>query len=170
MSNVIPADGKRATLTIQTSSTTPLGSQTVTITATASSGPNEIVHSADITLNVRRLFSIAGDLQRPLYPGVRRTLNLTLTNARPFDVDVNDLEAQVARTHASGCSTGNFTVSRIPAGAYPISLGAGQSKTLEELGLSAGELPRIGMRDTNRNQDACQNAQLRLTYTGSGSR
>ena len=80
-------------------------------------------------------------------------------------------------TRATGvtlpCGTADFTFVGFSAAfnaliaANPIVLGAGQTKKLSELGLSA-YIPTIAMKDTGVKQDGCVGAKVNFTFSGSG--
>ena len=107
-----------------------------------------------MTLDVQRLFKITGNLGRSLYPGGGAPLNLRLTNPNDFPVTVTRIAAQVAGTDQTGCGTENFRAGGMQLGVYPFTLEPGESRTLQELGLSNLQEPRIRMLDTALNQDA----------------
>jgi hypothetical protein len=118
----------------------------------------------------RRDFTVGGDLTAPLYPGVSEPLDLTFTNAArsPLTIAGGAVSAaNITITSAtSGCAASNFTVGQglttsvtIPAyQRVPVSLSA--------LGVPQADWPVITMIDTGTDQDACQSATLRLTYSG----
>jgi hypothetical protein len=119
-----------------------------------------------VNLTVQRLFTITGRFQRPLYPGLTERLNLALTNPNAFDVNVTRAQVQLTGTDRPGCGTGNFAIAQIPLSAYPMTLRAGETQRLRDLGLASTQMPRIKMIDSTQNQDACKGAELTLTYRG----
>jgi hypothetical protein len=118
----------------------------------------------------RHDFTVGGDLTSPLYPGVGEPLNLAFTNAgaSPLTIAGGAISAAniTITSDTSGCAASNFTVGQdlttsvtIPARQHtPVSLSA--------LGVPEADWPVIKMIDTGTNQDACQSATLRLTYSG----
>ena len=61
----------------------------------------------------------------------------------------------------------NFAVTQAPAARYPITLPAGQTRTLGQLGVADGDKPQVAMLNQAWNQDACKNAAISLHYGGS---
>jgi hypothetical protein len=116
-------------------------------------------------------FAIAGRPAGRLAPGSGAPIDLRLTNRRHFAVRVTRLVVSVrAIAGHRGCGLGaNFRI--VPfRGRYPITLPAGRSRTLAQLGYPAGRWPRVEMRETGRNQDACAGARLALAYSGRARR
>jgi hypothetical protein len=125
-------------------------------------------------------FTISSGTVPTLYPGgAADTLDLSLTNPNSVTIYVTNLTSALAITssHAgpNPCTSADFDLSHFQfSGGYPIALGAGQTKTLSQLGYSSSQLPKISMVDRHDahpgdhsgNQDACQSAALHFTYTG----
>ena len=58
----------------------------------------------------------------------------------------------------------------MPAARYPITLPAGQTRTLSQLGVADADRPQVEMLDRPWNQDACKNAAITLDYSGSAGK
>lgn len=111
---------------------------------------------------------ISGSLSRKLAPGVSAPLKLRLTNRRGFALRVSRLRisASVDRRHArAGCRVSRDLSIRQLRTRLPVRvLPAHRTRSLSQLGVRA--LPRVAMRNSNRNQDACRGARFRLAYKG----
>ena len=157
----------------QTAGNTPTGSYDLTITGTGTVGGKTVSRSAAATLIVQKTqdFRIAGNLGTPLAPGRKAPLNLALTNPYSFDLQITNLAVALAGTNNPGCSGAqNFAVTQMPAARYPITLPAGQTRTLGQLGVADGDKPQVAMLNQPWNQDACKNAAITLDYSGSAGK
>jgi hypothetical protein len=113
-------------------------------------------------------FTISGSLQGELYPGMRKPLNLTLSNSNSFTLKVTKLTVSVRdATSAAGCSgTRNFrgiaaaTTFSLPRGTYALS----------SLVADSSKWPAVEMLNLAENQDACKGAKLTFSYSGSATR
>jgi hypothetical protein len=103
-----------------------------------------------------------------LYPGSGpESLELRLINFASEPVTVTSLSVSLVRA-PPGCGSENFEL--IPADVSPsdpIVIAAGSSLELPAQGASP---PQIGLRELPVNQDACQGAELQLSFSGSGQR
>jgi hypothetical protein len=173
-SDTVPSGRKVARLRIRTARDTPTGSYDLTIAGAATINGDTVSRSAAVTLVVEtgQDFQIAGNLGTPLAPGMKAPLDLTVTNPHPFDLEITNLTVAVEDgTSRTGCSgTQNFGITPIPAARYPITLPAGQTKSLGELGVAEGDQPQVEMLDQPWNQDDCKNATITLDYDGSAGR
>ncbi len=114
-----------------------------------------------------KAFSITPRLSNlgPLYPGAPAVaLPLAVTNPNPAPIFVTSLRA-TATTDPLGCTSAeNLAIYRSSAsGSEPLEVPAGGSVSLPAQGVSP---PAIQLRDLAVNQDACQNAQFSLAFTG----
>ena len=163
-----------ATLVVQTAGNTSADSYTLTITGTGTVSGSTVTRSAAITLIVQKnqTFGISGNLAGTLTPGRRIPLDLSLTNSQGFDIKVASVAVTVEEsTNRPGCSgTQNFKVTQIPARRYPISLAAGQTRTLTQLGVADADRPQVEMVNRPWSQDACKNATITLSYGGSAAK
>ncbi|MDQ3937036.1 MAG: hypothetical protein M3340_20665, partial [Actinomycetota bacterium] len=150
-----------ATLVLEASREAPAGTHELVVDGTASG----LTGSAPLTLVVRETkpFTIAGDLAEPLLPGVRRGLDLALTNPHDFDLKVTALNVSVAATDRAGCDGGsNFRVTPVAA-ALPLTLPPG-TRSLSALGVPSAQLPQLEMLASGA--EACQGARVELAYSG----
>ena len=116
-------------------------------------------------------FGIAGNLGAPLAPGSQAPLDLTLTNPYGFSLKITNLAVSLAGTNNPGCSGAqNFAVTQVPAARYPITLPAGQTRTLGQLGIADADKPQVSMLNQPWNQDACKNTAINFDYSGSASK
>jgi len=112
-------------------------------------------------------FSISPQLSNlvALYPGAAaQTLPVTITNPNPVPILVTSLEVR-ATADPAGCSSGeNLLLGAAGVSASkPLTVPANGSASLPAPGIAA---PTIFLRDLPVNQDACQNAQFPLTFSG----
>lgn len=112
-------------------------------------------------------FSIVPELSglSALYPGAAPVeLHLALTNPNAVPIVVNDLRVSV--THdPDGCdSAENLKLTQSNASNLaPLKVPAGGTVQLPSQGVSA---PKIQLRDLPISQDACQNTQFPLAFSG----
>ena len=111
-------------------------------------------------------FTISGDAVGLLYPGgATRTIPLTLTNPNGVPVYVTSVTVTLAASSLpAGCSASDYQITQasIPSGGVDVP--ASGTVTLPAQGATTAT---VQMVDTDTNQDACQNAQLTLDYSGS---
>ena len=117
-----------------------------------------------------RSFTVGGDLASPLYPGVSEPLDLTFTNAAasPLTIAAGAVSAANIKitSRTSGCAASNFSVTQGLTRSVTIRAHQRTAVSLSDLGVPQADWPVITMIDTGTNQDACQSATLRLTYSG----
>ena len=90
-----------------------------------------------------------------------------LTNPNSQDLQVTPLNVAVAGTNHAGCTAQDFAA--VPyTGSYPLVVPGRSSRSLSALGIATAGWPRIAMVDRPVNQDACKNATITFTLTGSG--
>lgn len=112
-------------------------------------------------------FSITGSAPASLYPGApAAAIPVTLENPNSAAITVTNVTATLnASGVPAGCQAGWFAIGQSNISAsQPVTVPANGSVTLPAQGASA---PTIQLTDSHTNQDACQNAHLTLTYTGS---
>lgn len=109
-------------------------------------------------------FGIEGDVPNPLYPGVAaQPIPLTLTNTMNVPITVTGLNVSVQSTGASGCQATWFAISQSNvSSAASLSVPANGS-----LVVPSANRPSLRMIDSGTAQDACKNAKLTLSYSGS---
>jgi uncharacterized membrane protein len=166
--------GSSATLQVQTAGNSQTDTYTLTITGTGTIGSSSVSRTAAVTLVVQKSkgFQITGNLGAQLFPGVKRPLNLSLTNPESFDIKVSSISVAVEEaTGRAGCSgTQNFKVTQIPAGRYPITVSGGQTRSLSQLGIADADKPQVEMLNRPWNQDVCKGASITLDYSGSAGK
>jgi hypothetical protein len=110
-----------------------------------------------------RSYTLAGDATSVVIPGTSAAVDLRITNPNPVPITV--IATTITITTPSGaCGPGNFRVTNGPT--HPVTVAAGSTATLSELGVPESDWPTVTMVDTGIDQDACQNAQLTLHYQG----
>ena len=125
------------------------------------SPPAPVVSGVD-----RASFTVSGNPRGLLRPGGTLPIDVRLTNANPFELDVQSLAVTVAATSKPACSASNFVV--VPyRGGYPLRVPAGSSSTLASLHVPASRWPQLRMRILP-SAKACIGATVRLRYAGSG--
>jgi uncharacterized membrane protein len=172
--STVSGTSQGATLQIQTAANTQPDAYALSIAGSGMIGGSSVSRSANVTLTVQKnqAFQIAGDLGTKLVPGRRAALNLSLTNPQSFDIQITNIAVAVEEgTSKPGCSgTQNFKVTQVPAGRYPITLAAGQTKTLAQLGVVDSDKPQLEMLDQPWSQEPCKNASLTLDFSGSAGK
>jgi hypothetical protein len=112
-------------------------------------------------------FTIGGGAVGSLYPGVTRTLALTIANPNSVAISVTSIVVAIApgSTHAGcdGPANLELTQSDVSA-ANPLTVPANGQVTLPAGTVTA---PGLRMRNLATNQDACKGAVFSLTYSGS---
>lgn len=172
-SRTISSAASSAVLQIAAAANAPTGSYSLTISGAATVGGRAVTRSSAVTLSIEKTqsFQIAGNLGASLAPGSKAPLDLALTNPYGFNLRITNLAVALASTNRPGCSAAqNFAVRQITAARYPITLPAGQTRTLGQLGVAAVDRPEVEMLNQPWNQDACKNAAISFGYSGSAGK
>lgn len=113
-------------------------------------------------------FTIRGNAVGRMYPGApAQQVPLTITNPNSVAIDVTSLTAAIDESSLpAGCSSSGYELEQTSIPSAGIAVPAGGSVTLPAQGATTAS---IQMLDLAIDQDACQNAQLTLTYSGSAS-
>jgi uncharacterized membrane protein len=168
-SSTVASSGSGATLSVDTQPTVATGSYALTITGTGSTG----TQSSSVTLVVAQgqSLQITGNATDKLAPGVTTPLNLVIANPYSQAISVTGISVSLQEgTSRAGCSgSQNFTVKQMGA-VYPLTVPAGASMTLSQLGVADRDKPKLAMTDQPWNQDACKNAVVQLSYSGSATK
>ena len=101
-----------------------------------------------------------------LYPGGPTVpLNIEFTNPNAVPITITGVTVTVTGNSASGsgCSTSAFTVAQ-QLSATP-TVPANSTKSLFDLAVPQNQWPQLAMADSG-NQDACKNATVNLSFTG----
>lgn len=173
-----PATGTSASMQVNTNaSTTPTGTYTLYVVGSASVNGSTQYQYANTQLIVSAFsgqpFTIAGNLSGTLAPGAPpKPLNLSLANPNSRSLSITGLTVTIkAVTKAANvtatCTTSDYAVIQY-SGPYPLTLAAGQTATLIQLGVPTASQPKLQMLDTKVSQDGCKGATLTLAYAGSG--
>ncbi len=111
-------------------------------------------------------FTISGSAVGGLYPGgTSRTIPLTLANPNGVPIHVTGVTVTLAASSLpAGCTADGYQITQASIPSAGIVVPADGSVTLPAQGATTAA---IQMVDTHTNQDACQNAHLKLGYTGS---
>ncbi len=111
-------------------------------------------------------FTITGNATGALYPGASaEPIALTLSNPNGVQIYVTSVTVTlVSSSLPAGCSASGYVVDQASIPTAGVAVPANGSVSLPAQGATA---PSIQMIDTGTNQDACQNAQLQLSYAGS---
>ncbi|WP_156870067.1 hypothetical protein [Sporichthya polymorpha] len=155
---------------------TPAGDYDIVVRATG----NDAVAGTTVRLTLRPAASAAPGLPltltglpaTTLRPGITAPIDVELTNNNATDLAVEALGVDLAiaaAPNATGrlvCTVADFDVT--PYTGPTLTLPAGTTRTLSELGIPAAQWPRVRMLNTPVNQDGCKNAALRFTYGATG--
>jgi hypothetical protein len=120
-----------------------------------------------VTEEAATTFTISGNAPDLLYPGAAAApIAARLTNPNAEAISVTALNVALSGSGLpAGCNPAWFAFapsSLTPSN--PVVVPAGGSVTLPAQGATA---PTVRLLDSGTNQNACRNAQLRLTYSGS---
>lgn len=173
-SQTVSGSDSGATVLLDTASSASAGTYPITITGTGTVNGAQVTRSTSASLVITKKagLQISGDLTTPINPGETQNVDLVLTNPYNFALQVTGLSIAVQDgTGNAGCSASqNFSVKQAAASVYPISVPAGASKALSQLGVTASSMPSLSMIDQPWNQDACKNASIHLAYNGSAGK
>ena len=143
-----------------------LGSHTFSVTAVDFAGNPSPAATFTWTITQQGLpFAIAGSASDLLYPGAPFTpIALTITNPNPLPIFVTGLTVTVTND-PNGC-TNATNVEVQPSPASPTNELTVPASTTN-WPVPASFQPKIRLKDTGANQDACQSQTFSLSYTGS---
>lgn len=173
-----PVSWTSAAMRVDTNATTtPTGTYTLYVVGSATVSGSTQYQYAKTQLVVSapsgQPFAIGGNLAGTLAPGAPPgPVDLSLTNSNSKSLSITGLTVTIsAVTKAAGatgsCATSDYTVTQY-SGAYPLTLAAGRTATLSQLGVPRAAQPQLQMLDTRVSQDGCKGATLTLAYAGSG--
>jgi hypothetical protein len=113
-------------------------------------------------------FTISGDADGLLYPGLWRTISVTVSNPSSFAIEVTSLTVS-ATGASSGCPAGaNLELEQASIdGSHRLTVPPHGSVTLPAQGRNA---PRIRIRNLPSNQDACKGSSFTLAYAGTATK
>jgi hypothetical protein len=161
-----PASGTSSNLVLQMGNSTPTGTSTVTVSGTSTGNSSSI--TIQLAVQQAQPLAISGTVISPLAPGVAaQPIDLALRNPNPNVVSVTALGVTVSGTSAgSACDASNFAVTQY-RGTYPLTLAAGQTLSLSQLGVPAAQQPQVQFLNKPVNQDRCKGVTVYLSYSGS---
>src|SRR5262249_42718917 len=113
-------------------------------------------------------FGLSGTADRPLAPGVKAGIDVSITNPSHRKLRITSLTVTVTGTSTPGCATSNFTITQY-TGTYPLIVPSNSTRTLTQLGVTAAHRPQITMLNLPVNQDICQNTGITLGLAGTGT-
>lgn len=114
-------------------------------------------------------FSIAGSPLPGalLYPGAAPVpVNLVITNPNASPITVESVTVSVTGTSAGGCSPASFSVAQQLAATPTVP--ASSTRSLQDLGVPQSAWPQLQMTSSG-DQNACQNATVNLSFTGTAT-
>jgi len=122
--------------------------------------------SWQIITSTNKPFTITGNAPAVLYPGgASRPIDVTITNPNSQAIFVTSLTATTQSAGLpGGCAANSFQTTPASIPSAGVQVPANGSVTLPAQG---GRAPSVQMVDTGANQDACQNATVTFSYTGS---
>lgn len=165
-----PAD---STMTVTTKSNTASGNYTLTV---AGNSAGQAQQTTTVGLNLSgagRAFTVTVPAFGPFAPGDSFPLDLAITNPNNQSLLVTNLSGSIqAVSKAAGvtgtCTTGDYAVSAF-GGSYPLTIPAGATRTLSQLGVPSTQEPAVSMPDSvSTSQDGCRGASVTVSFTGSG--
>ena len=174
-----PTTGTSSTLQVSTSATTPEGTYTLYLVASGqdTTGATRYAYaSVELVINTTvRTFTVSGDLNGALAPGVTLPLPLSVANPNKKPVSVTNLSVGVqgvtrtawATSHGLACGPNDYAVTQY-SGPYPLSVPGTSTQSLGQLGVPSSQWPRVTLLNRPTNQDGCKGATVTLTYSGSG--
>ena len=108
-------------------------------------------------------YTISGDATATLSSGTTSSIDLRIANPNAVPITVVGNTVSVT-TSDPACPATDFDS---PRGlGRPVTVPAGTSATLGQLGVAEADWPTIGMLDTKSDQDACTGVRLTLRYQG----
>lgn len=114
-------------------------------------------------------FKITGNVVGLLAPGVRRPVNLVITNPLNFTIEVTSVTVTLdPETSNAGCPASNFAVVHSLVGS--VTIPANATRSLEDLVADQTRWPLVEMLNTRTSQDACKQATFTLTYSGTAAK
>lgn len=166
---VLSGSTTASTLTLTASASAAGG--TTNVRVMGSSGGKYAYTSVTLTITEQgKPFTIATSNTMPiglLSPGVRRQVDLVLTNPNSKPLSVTNLTVAITGTNTTRCvAKDNYTVAQY-SGSYPLTVPANGSVSLDGLGLSQSVWPSLFMLNLATSQDGCKTAVLSLAYSGS---
>lgn len=103
-----------------------------------------------------------------LVPGGTAALDVRVTNPNTTPITLTGLTVRVTATSdEAGCPAAVHF--RTADAAAPVTVPAGATRTLSDLGVPSTDWPQVSMLDLPSNQDACKSLSLTLAFTGTAT-
>lgn len=163
------------TLSLSTTSATPLGTYTVSLKGTSGTVQSPVVDvSLTVTAGQHQPFTISGSAAGLLAPGYGAPIDLQVANPGNSSVNITGLTVSIAGINRTSeavannrpCNPSDYAVTQF-GGSYPFTAPPGNS-SLSGLRIPITQWPKITMLNSSANQDGCKGATLQLSYTGTG--
>jgi hypothetical protein len=120
------------------------------------------------------VFSVSGNLENALAPGVEVPLDLIISNKHSYPVRMRALVVTVASVDNGStdphnqCAVTNFSVTQA-VGIAPIMLKPHSRVSLASLGVTKAHWPKVRMLQVSkRTQEECKSARVTLEYSAPG--
>ena len=173
-----PATATTSSLQVTASTAAPAGKTTLYIVGSGQDPTGKTQYAyASVQFEVLsngKAFTISGDLNSLLAPGLTRPLGLAFSNPNSQPLSITNLSVTltgVTRTADAvskglPCTVADYAVTQY-SGPYPLVAPVGAS-SLASLAVPSSQWPKVSMLDTAANQDGCKGATLQMAYSGSG--
>jgi uncharacterized membrane protein len=161
-------------MTLTTDSSAQPGRYPITVTGVGVSGSTTLSRSTTVILSVeeKKPFGVRHGPVSGLSPGTSKPLNMALSNPHNFDILVREVAVSLD-PYSSSPSCGvkaNFGVDQMPSSVYPLTIPAGSTRTLSQLGVPESQWPRVKMLNLPVSQDGCKGAQITLQFSGAATK
>jgi hypothetical protein len=120
-------------------------------------------------------FTLRGDVTQPLFPGALAPVNVRITNPFAFAIRVTGITVTPKQATTKngqpnpGCDgTVNLRFTQQFTGS-PVTVGAGATRSLSELGVPEAQWPLLTMPNLATNQDACKGTSFSFSYSGTAT-
>jgi hypothetical protein len=164
----LTTSGNVTSLQVDTAANTKQGSYDLVVTGTSGALTSSVTAHLTVSAGSNgKDFTITGDVGQALSPGVTAPIDLSLANSNNQPINITSLVVSVTGTSKAACATDNFSVRQF-TGPYPVTVPAGATRKLSQLGISQTQMPALTFIDKPSNQDACKSTKITLGYTGVG--
>ena len=162
------AVGSVVKLDVATSTSTPVGSYPLTITARVGTTQATVSVTLVVTTSGKD-FTISSPPVTLAGPGASTPLDLGLFNPNSQALSITNLTAtvsSVSKVAAGTCTTADYAIQQY-SGNYPVVVNGRSSTSLSAVAASS-LWPRLVMVNRNADQSGCKGATVQLTFTGAG--
>jgi hypothetical protein len=156
----------RLTLSGQSQSSPPPPPAPVPPSGSGPSGPEQPPSA--------KVFGVSGTPQGELTPQHPQPVNLSLQNLTGEEIVVTSVTTSLAgltapeATTTTPCTTADFSVQQL-AGGLNLTLPAGATRSLSDLGIPSSQWPTVALQERPVNQDGCQAANVSLSFEGTAT-